>query len=174
MIDSRPGPDYRVIRVREDVYRSPQGVESPFVVFEAPDWVNVIALTSESQVLMVRQFRHGIQEETWEFPGGMVDPGESPLQAAQRELLEESGYQSDHWHELGWVYPNPALQQNRCWTFVARQAQQISAPHLDPLEEISQALWSLAELDLAFQKGRLNHALISGAYLRFRYFHQTD
>jgi ADP-ribose pyrophosphatase len=174
MIGSCPGPDYRVVRVREDIYRSPQGVDSQFVVFEAPDWVNVLALTSESKVVMVRQFRHGIQEETWEFPGGMVDPGETPLQAAQRELLEESGYASEQWQELGSVYANPALQNNRCWIFLASQARQVQEPHLDPMEDISLATWDQAELDEAVRDGRIGHALIAGAYLRFRAYHQKD
>ena len=75
-VDRLPGRDDRLFRFRKDVYRSPQGVDYPFVVLEAPDWVNGVALTSELQVVVTRQYRHGVREETVEFPGGMTDEGE--------------------------------------------------------------------------------------------------
>lgn len=169
-IESRPIRDYRIFRSREDVYRSPQGVEHPFTVLETPDWVNVIALTAEQQVVMVRQFRHGVGEETWEFPGGLVDPGESAIHAARRELLEETGYFSDddNWTELGWVYPNPAIQNNRCWTYVAHQARCVADQTLDATEHVNAQLWLLADLQAAFASGNIRHALIVAAWLQFK------
>jgi len=168
-IDSKVGADYRVIRSRHDLYRSPQGVEQSYVVFEAPDWVNVIALTDEQQVVMIRQFRHGIREETLEFPGGMVDPGELPWQAARRELLEETGYVSEDWLELGWSYPNPALQNNRCWTFLARAiSASATGPQMDETESIVTELWPLEKLEAAFRQAKIGHALIQVAWLHYQ------
>ena len=167
-IESKPGHDYKIFQSRHDLYRSPQGVEEPFVVLEAPDWVNVIALTAEQQVVMVRQFRHGVREETWEFPGGLVDPDESPLQAAQRELLEESGYAAPQLTPLGWVHPNPATQTNRCWSYLAYPATYCSAPTPDPTEDLRVELWPLADFDEAVQKGRLRHALVLDTWLFYK------
>jgi ADP-ribose pyrophosphatase len=169
-IESRPIRDYRIFRSREDVYRSPQGVEHPFTVLETPDWVNVIALTTEQQVVMVRQFRHGVGEETWEFPGGLVDPGESTIHAARRELLEETGYSSEEtdWMELGWVYPNPAVQDNRCWTYLARNARAVAKQSLDATEHVDAKLWPVPELEAAFGAGHIRHALMGAAWLQFK------
>lgn len=137
------------------------------MVLEATDWVNVIALTSDLQVVMVRQFRHGVREETSEFPGGMVDAGESPLQAAQRELLEETGFVSEQWTELGWMYPNPAIQHNRCWIFFARDCGRAAGQSLDLLESIECEMWPVADLSQAFAEGRITHALNQAGWLRY-------
>ncbi len=89
-----------------------------FYVLEAPDWVNIIPLTDDEQVVMVRQFRHGTESFTLEIPGGMVDADDAdPKAAARREMEEESGYDSDDIIELGKVHPNPAIQGNYCHTF---------------------------------------------------------
>ena len=80
-----------------------------------PDWINVIPLTDDGQVVMVRQYRFGIEGFTLEIPGGMCDPGEPPLEAARREMREETGYAPSEMIELGWVHPNPPLQNNRCF-----------------------------------------------------------
>ena len=90
--------------------------ERDFFILDAPSWVNIIPLTRDRKVVMVRQFRHGISGFTLEIPGGMVDPDdESPADAARRELREETGYDSARIIELGRVHPNPAIMPNFCY-----------------------------------------------------------
>ena len=113
------------------------GREGEFYVLEAPDWINVVALTEDGEIVLVEQYRHGTRHNTLEIPGGMVDPeDESPLAAARRELLEETGYASEMWEEIGVVEPNPAILSNRCFTYLATGARRIADPTPDGHEEI--------------------------------------
>src|SRR5580765_2300990 len=110
--------DFRIFRIRTVTARSPRtGQAHPFTILECPDWINVVARTTEGRLLMIRQFRHGTGKVTLEIPGGMVDPGESPADAAVRELREETGYAGGTPRLLGVVEPNPAIQTNLCHLF---------------------------------------------------------
>jgi ADP-ribose pyrophosphatase len=110
---------------------------SGFVLDYGVDWVTVVALTKDDDVVMIRQYRHGIQRTILELPGGAMDPEDSNAEAAaRRELLEETGYTSGHFIEIGNVYPNPANQTNRVHSFLALQAEKISDQDLDDTEEI--------------------------------------
>ncbi len=95
--------------------------------------MNVIALTDREDVVLIRQYRHGIGEVTLEIPGGLMDADE-PLAAAKRELLEETGYRAEEWIDLGYVHPNPAIQNNRCYTFLALGAKLAGAQSLDEVK----------------------------------------
>jgi len=105
----------RIFSLRRDRSRfSRDDAEHEFHVLESPDWCNIIPLTADQHVVMVRQFRHGLRAYTLEVPGGMIDADDpSPLVAARREMVEESGYDSDRVEPLGVVHPNPAIQTNR-------------------------------------------------------------
>lgn len=135
-----------------------------FIVVKAPDWVNVVALTGDDQVVLVEQYRHGTQRVTLEIPGGMVDPGESFLEAGLRELLEETGFGGGTAELVGVVDPNPAFQTNRCGTVVVRGVTRLRDQDLDPNEEIAVRLEPLAAIPDLIRSGAISHSLVVVAF----------
>jgi 8-oxo-dGTP pyrophosphatase MutT (NUDIX family) len=131
------------------------------------DWVNVLPLTGDGQAVLIRQPRFGTGTETLEIPGGIIDPGEDPLVAAQRELAEETGYGGGAWRSLGWVHPNPAIQTNRCFLFVADGVAPIGPQRLDPLEDIAIDLHPIDRLGTLVTEGAIDHALVVLAIQRW-------
>lgn len=165
-IAEEPSADYAVFRVyRRDAAHPETGRTHRLSILECPDWVNVIALTPDDRVLLVRQFRHGTGQVTLEIPGGVVDPGESALAAARRELREETGHEAGQWLELGVVEPNPALQSNRCTCFLALDARPAGAPDPDSGEAIRVEALTLSDIRDAVCGGRIRHALVVCAFL---------
>jgi ADP-ribose pyrophosphatase len=158
--------DFKVFRVRRDRARSPRsGRAHTVTVLEAPDWVNVIALTGDGKAVLVRQYRHGTRETTLEIPGGAVDPGDrSALAAAKRELREETGYVARRWRLLGVVTPNPAFQTNACSTFLAEGARPAGKADPDPGEELDVVLVPEKKLEDLARKGVIRHALVIAAF----------
>src|SRR5262249_43326183 len=139
----------RVFGIDELKLRSPRdGREHPFYLMECGDWCNIVPITADQKVVMVRQHRYGTEEETLELPGGMVDPGENPLDAARRELHEETGYRAGELIFTGAIAPNPALQSNRTHSFLARDVRLDDSAEraLDGGEDIEVALIPLAEV----------------------------
>ena len=125
----------------------------------APDWVNIVPITPEGNVVLIRQHRWGVDAETLEIPGGMVDPGESPQDAGVRELAEETGYGGGRVVPLGWVHPNPAIQGNKCWMFAMLDAVVVGETQLDAGEDIEVELVGLSELPGLLDQGAISHAL---------------
>ena len=142
--------------------------EQSFYVIDAPHWINVIPLTAEREVLLLRQYRFGIEEFTLEIPGGMCDPDESPIRAARRELREETGFAAAELTELGWVHPNPAVQTNRCYSFLARELTRVGPPDPDPNEAFEQLRVPLAEIPRLIDERRITHALVVAAFQLLR------
>ena len=147
------------------------GKKHPFYVLSTRDWVNVIALTPGKKVLMVSQYRHGSGKISLEIPGGAVDRKDSsPLAAAKRELLEETGYEASQWHALGQIHPNPAILNNTCYLFLALGAKQVSELKLDEAEELEVSLHPIKDISGFIRKGRIRHALVVAAFHLFDLF----
>ena len=158
----------RVFDVQRIRSRSPRtGEAHDFFGIGAPDWVNVIPLAEDGRVVMVRQFRHGADALTLETPGGMVDPGETPAQAAARELVEETGYRAERVLPLGAVNPNPALFDNRLHVFLARDARRVGEVRNGHTEETAVELVEPDTLRRLVLDGAVDHALVVAALSLF-------
>ena len=140
--------------------------ERSFYVIEAPDWITVVPLTNDRQVVFVRQFRFGTNDLTLEIPGGICDAGEHPRATALRELREETGYATEDLVDLGFVHPNPALQSNRCHTFLANNVVRAGDPTPDADEAFELVTIPLAEVPKLIREGTITHALVIAAFHR--------
>jgi 8-oxo-dGTP pyrophosphatase MutT (NUDIX family) len=155
---------FRIFEVHRIRARSPRtGSEHDFFDIESVDWVNVIPFTSSGEVVLVRQYRHGADRVTLEIPGGMVDPGEDPVTAAARELLEETGYRAETLVPLGSVNPNPAIFGNRLHVFAARGAARVADVANDSTEETQVELVPEQALNQLVREGAIDHALVVAA-----------
>jgi len=166
-VKSEAGPDLKLFRVRHDWLKNPRNDQTmQRLVLESVDWVNVVAITAEQKVVIVRQYRFGTGTITSEVPGGMVDAGESPLEAAVRELREETGYTSPNWRYLGAVEPNPAFMNNLCHHYLATSAQKTQNLDLGEGEDIVVVQITLEALQKEIEQGFLRHALALSALSR--------
>ena len=159
-IRSTFGPDLRLFRVRFDWLKNPRNLHTvKATILESLDWVNVVALTPQENVVVVHQYRFGNREMTTEIPAGIIEPGETSKEAAVRELREETGYTSQEWTYLGYVEPNPAFLNNRCHHWLALRAEQTSPQVLDEGENLLVSEMSLDEIGREVQAGRFRHSL---------------
>lgn len=160
-LDSEAIASCRIFEVRRQRSRTAGGVEHDFYSLECGDWVNVVPVTDDGELVLVRQWRHGTQGLTLEIPGGLVDPGETPAAAAARELLEETGYAGAAPEPIGRIHPNPAIQGNVCHTFAIRGARRVAEPSPDGVEQIVEVIaLPAAEVAAMVARGEITHALV--------------
>jgi ADP-ribose pyrophosphatase len=160
-----PGHDYRIFTTGfVDATNPRTGAAKRFSLLACPDWVNVIALTADDRVVLIRQFRPGTAQICLEIPGGMIDPGEDPCAAAARELAEETGYTGGQLTVLGKVAPNPAFQNNWLYTVLARGVALGQAPEPDDGEVIAVHTATLADCQRQLVSGAIDHALVVAAF----------
>jgi len=162
--------DFKIFNLKESVSISPRnGKEFPFLVLNTNDWINVIPVTKDGNVVLVKQYRHGNEEITLEIPGGMVDDiDKSPIGAAKRELLEETGYSSDEFIELGVCSPNPAIFDNKLFIYLALHVKPVSKQKQDGAEDIEVVEVSMDDFSEFIKSGKINHALVVAAFQLFK------
>jgi len=164
----QPHATTRIFDVVKAFFRHPKRErEQDFFVINAPDWVNVVALTSDGQLVLVRQFRYGINDFSLEIPGGIIDAGEDPVTAGVRELREESGFVGASARLLGSVHPNPAMQSNRCHLVLVEGARREAELDWDPDEEFEILTKPVDEVLALAESGGITHAMVLDALLLF-------
>jgi ADP-ribose pyrophosphatase len=161
----------RIFRLFAERWRSPRtAAEHVFTNIDSPDWVNVVALDREGNMLLIRQFRFGTRAFTLEVPGGMCDPGEEPRVTAVRELREETGYEAGSVVDLGFAYPNPAIFNNRVHMFLVEGCTATGTLTLDAGEDIEVVPTPVERVMEMVQTGEISHALVAVALQRFELY----
>ena len=148
--------------------------EGDFYTIRTAEWVNVVAVTPERKIVLVRQYRFGIEDLSLEVPGGVVDLGEEPLAAGIRELREETGFVGGRARVIGKVHPNPAIQSNMCHIVLVEEAVQSAETDWDANEELSVLVESMDEVYRKMEVGEITHALALNALFCFRYLLEKD
>lgn len=158
----------RILDLQSVPFHHPRrGITRDFVVVDAPDWVNVLAHTADDRLVLVNQFRYGIDAFSWEIPGGVIERGEDPVAAGVRELLEETGYAGENARLLASVHPNPAFMRNRCHLVLVENCRLTSPVEWDADEELDIAAVPVAEVYARARSGGITHSLVLDALLFF-------
>lgn len=158
----------RILDVLSVHYRHPvREVERDFVVINSRDWCNIVALTPDDRLVLVRQFRYGVDEFSLEIPGGIIDAGEDPIAAGIRELREETGFVGRSARLLASVHPNPAIQNNQCHFILVEGAEQRAPLGWDHDEEIEVLSAPVDEVFAWARAGKITHSLVVCALMHF-------
>ena len=161
----------RIFGFREDTVVSPKTNNShPVWVMDAPTWVNIIPITRDKKVVMIKQYRFGSKEISLEIPGGMVNAEEDTKSAATREMKEETGYDSSEVFKIGRVSPNPALMTNSTYSYVALGVEKTDEQKLDDMEDIEVLEVDLEKIPSLIEKGEIDHSLVISAFYFFEKF----
>ena len=158
------------LTARRDRLELPDGRIIPeYYVLEYPDWVNVIAITKDGQFVMERQYRHAARKISLELPCGVMEEGETPLEAAQRELLEETGFGGGQWKKLMELSPNPSAMSNTTHCFLAIGVEKIAEQHLDETEELSVLFMTKEEVMRMLNENQICQALMVAPLYKYIY-----
>jgi 8-oxo-dGTP pyrophosphatase MutT (NUDIX family) len=168
-MDSRPVGDFRIFTIRSDRSISPRtGKEHEFFVIDCADWVNVVAVTPDRQLVMIEQFRHGSNTVELEIPGGIIDAKDaSPMAAGIRELREETGYEGGQPRMIGKIFPNPAIMSNTCHTLLVENSALKHPVEWDHGEDIITRLVPIADIPGLIATGKIRHSLVVVALYHF-------
>lgn len=160
VIKSEQGPNLVLFQARYDWVKNPRNAKlMKAVILEAADWVNIVAVTREKKIVVVKQFRFGVAKTTVEIPAGIIENGETPEQAAIRELKEETGYTANKWQYLGWFEANPAFLNNVCHAWLALDVTKTHPLQLDEGEQISMSELSMEEVRREIEQGNMRNSL---------------
>jgi 8-oxo-dGTP pyrophosphatase MutT (NUDIX family) len=152
--------DCRIFEVhKRKMLRESDQKEGEFYVIETNDWVNVLAMTQEQEIILVRQFRYGTEQYSLEPPGGVIERGEDPIVAGQRELLEETGYSGKNPKIIGKVFANSAIMSNRCHFLFLTDVEKSAEVSFDPHEELETVKVSIDKLKDLVQSGQISHSI---------------
>lgn len=155
--------DDRWFRARADSCQFPDGrIIEPYYIVELPDWCNVILVTKDERVILVRQYRYPIDQATYELPGGVIEKNEDPKLAAKREMEEETGYTSDDIEFLMKLSPNPAVNNNTAYFFLVRNAVPTVSTNPDLFEDIDIVSFSKEEIIAFVQGNQMSHGVQVG------------
>ncbi len=155
----------KIFKMREDIVTSPKlGSNHNVWVMEVPAWVNIIPITADGEVILVNQYRFGMEKSSLEIPGGMADPGEDPKTAAIRELKEETGFVGDKVIEIGRVESNPAIMSNHTYTYLALNCKKTNDQSLDGTEDIEIIYKHIDEIPSLIKNREIEHALVISAF----------
>lgn len=161
------------LTARRDRLMMPDGTVHPeYYVLEYPTWVNVIAIDREGRFVMVRQYRHGLDDIFTELVAGVAEEGEEPLEAARRELMEETGYEGGEWELLTVLSANPGSQNNLTYSFIARGVEPAGERHLDATEDVVVVVLSRDELFNLLNSSQMKQALMAAPL--WKYFYLDD
>lgn len=168
-VSSKPAGDFRIFKIRSDIHVNPRtGREHDFFVLDSVNWVNVIAVTPDQQLVMVEQFRVGSNTVELEIPGGMMDPHETdPVATAVRELREETGYEGERARILGQIWSNPAILSNRTYTVLIENCRLVHDVEFDHGEDLSTRLMPAAEIPRLVASEKIGHSLVVVALYHF-------
>jgi 8-oxo-dGTP pyrophosphatase MutT (NUDIX family) len=156
------------LTARCDRVQLPDGRVNPeYWVLEFPDWVNVIALTKQGDMVMVKQYRHALGVTEYELCAGVMEEGETPLESARRELLEETGFGGGEWSLFMTTCANPSNHTNLVYTFLAVCVEPISDQHLDETEELTCHVLTRQQVYDMLQQGEILQALMAAPLWKF-------
>jgi ADP-ribose pyrophosphatase len=168
--------DFRIFSIRSDKKISPRtGEEHDFFVIDSVNWVNVVAVTGDHQLVLVEQFRHGSNQVELEIPGGMMDPGDvSALETGLRELREETGYEGEKAQVIGKISPNPAIMSNTCFTVLVENCHLKHEVKFDSSEDLITRLVPLSEIPELVSSGKISHSLVVVALYHFELWRKKN